>query len=271
MIGYSKGGTGYCLIKVDNLFDDTTEAKGIDNIPLMIDTTYQPERRIRTTGEVIQLPLMMGSQPIMQVSAGYPGYGAVRYIPNQDTDEELATALYSQGYYNYKVMSDIAPEVRIGDKLHFKWRTLFSRKNLVAETKGKDGRQWIYKVPYDQIYCAVRDGKIIPIGSHVFIDPVFESWDEILVPTYSEIKDKFGKPILRPKSQWIQTRSAPKQKDRLGVVKHIGTPLKGDIRNLEVGDKILYKPNLKSMITVEGTKYFIMLQDMVCAKVDDNE
>lgn len=269
MIGYSKGGTGYCLIKVDNLFEDTTESKGIDNIPLMVDTTFQPERRIRTTGEVIQLPLFMGNQPILSVNSGWPGYGPIRYIPDHDTDEELATALYSQGDYNYRVMSDIVPEIEIGMKIHFKWRTLFSHKNLIAETKGENGRQWIYKVNYDQIYCAVKDGKIIPIGSHLFIDPIFENWDELLIPTYSNIKDKDGKPILRPKSQWIQTRSAPKQKDRLGVIKHIGSPLKGDVCHLSVGEKVLYKPNLKSMITVEGQKYFIILQDMVVCKVID--
>lgn len=269
MIGYSKGGTGYVLVKVDNIYVDITEAKGIGNVPIMIDTTYQPERRVRTTGEVIQLPLFMGKQPIMQVPVGWPGYGAVRYIPNHDTDEELATALYSQGYYNYRTMEDIAPEIQVGDKLHFKWRTLFSRKNLIAETKVKDGRQWIYKVPYDQVYCAVRDGKIIPIGSHVFIDPVFEDWDEILVKTYSDVKDRYGNKILKDKKFWIQTKSAPAQKDRLGIVKHVGTPLKGDICYLSVGDKVLYKPNLKSMITVEGKKYFIMLQDMVVCKVNE--
>lgn len=269
MIGYSKGGTGYCLVKIDNLFEDTTEAKGINNIPLMTDTTFQPERRIRTTGEVIQLPLFMGRQPIMQIPGGYPGYGAIRYIPDHDSDEELSQALYSHGYYDYRLMEDIAPEVEIGMKIHFKWRTLFARKNLIAETKGKDGRQWIYKVPYDQIYCGVKDGEIIPIGSHVFIDPVLESWDEILLPTYSHIKDKEGKPIIKPKSQWIQTKSAPSQKDRLGIVRHIGTPLRGDVRHLEVGDKVLYKPNLKSMITVEGAKYFIMLQDMIVCKVSE--
>lgn len=268
MIGYSKGGTGYCLIKVDNLFEDQTESKGIDNLPLMVDTTFQPERRIRTTGEVIQLPLFMGNQPIMSIGASWPGYGPIRYLPDQDSDDEISTSLYSQGYYDYKVMSDIELDVKIGDVLLMKWRVIFGHKNLVAETKDKKGdRMWIYKCPMDHAYCAIRNGEIIMLGSYVFVDGVFEEWDDILVPTYSHIKDEHGKPILKPKSQWIQKKTAPGQLNRQGIVKHIGLPLKGEKRYLEVGDKILYKPNLKSLITVQGKRYFALLQDQIIARV----
>lgn len=270
MIGYKKGGTGYCLIKVDNPFEVDTGAKGINNIPLVSDVTFQPERRARTSAIVIQEPLFLGNQPILQVNSGWPGYGPVRHIPDHDSDEDISTVLYSQGDYNYKVMSDIAPEVKIGDKAYFVWRVLFNRKNLIAETKAKSGdREWIYRLSYENIYCVVRDENIIMIGSYVLIDPILESWESIFVPTYSHIKDEHGKPILKPRSQWIQSKTAPAQKDRLGIVKHIGTPLRGDVCHLSVGDKVLYKPNLKSMITVEGVKYFCMRSDFVVAKVLD--
>ena len=270
MIGYSRGGTGYCLVKVDNLFVDETEAKGIDNVPLVTDTTFRPERRARTSAVVIQTPLFMGGQPILQVPNGFPGYGAIRYLPNQDVDDELSTSLYSQGDYNYRVMSDIEPEICVNDKAYFVWRVLFNRSNLIAESKDEKGdRQWIYKASYENIYCVVRDGQIIMIGSFVLIDPVLEKWEDLLIPTYSHIKDKFGKPILKPRSQWIQTKSSVGQKDRFGVIKHIGSPLKGDVCYLSVGDKILYKPNLKSLITIEGVRYFCMRQDFIIAKVDE--
>lgn len=270
MIGYSKGGTGYVLVKVDNIYVDITEAKGIGNMPIVSDVTYQPERRMRTTAVVIQEPLFMGNQPIMSIPSGFPGYGPTRYLPDHDSDETISTSLYSQGYYNYKVMSDIEPIVRTGDRVHFVWRTLFSHKNLIAETATKEGKSFIYKVPYDGIYCAVRDEKILMVGSNVLIDPVFENWESILRPTYyPNVKDKFGNPIPKDKKFWIQTKVSPGQKDRQGIIKHIGEPLRGDVRHLEPGDRVLYKPNLKNMITVEGNRYFCMKQDHIVCKIID--
>lgn len=268
MIGYSKGGTGYCLIKVDNLFDDVTEAKGIDNIPLVSDVTYRPEQRARISGTVIQEPLFMGGQPIFQTSIGFPGYGPIRHIPDHDSDETISTSLYSQGYYNYKVMSDIEPEVRLNDKIWFKWRVLHNRRNLIAETKNKSGdREYIFRCPYDHIYCTMRDGKILPIGSHVFLEPVMEEFDDILIKTYSNVKGLDGKFILKDKKFWIQSKVVPQQKDRQAIVRHIGKPLRGDTRYLNEGDRVLYKPNLKSLLTIEGKRYFIVLADMIIAKI----
>lgn len=270
MIGYSKGGTGYCLIKVDNLFEDQTESKGIDNIPLVSDVTFRPEQRARTTGIVIQEPLFMGGQPIYQTSVGFPGYGAIRYTPDADVDEELATALYSQGDYNYKVMSDIEPDCRVGSKIWFKWRVLHNHNNLIAETKNKQGeREYIFRCGYDHIYCTIKDGKILPIGGHIFLEPILEDFDDILIKTYSNIKGPDGKFILKDKKFWIQSKVIPQQRDRQAIVRHIGKPLRGETQYLKENDRVLYKPSLKNLLTIEGKRYFVIPADQIIAKLID--
>jgi co-chaperonin GroES (HSP10) len=109
------------------------------------------------------------------------------------------------------------------------------------------------------------------IGSHVLIDPIMESWDEILHPTYYDIKDKFGAKIPRPKSEWLQIKTAPAKKDRQGIIKHIGSPLRGEKCHLAQGDKILFKPNMRNLIKIEDKNYFVMRQDQIVCKVIEEQ
>jgi len=266
-LNYKKGGSGYVLIKIKgNLFDTNSGKKGVNGQEITIDATFQKEKRARIDGEVIQLPFFMGNAPISQLPVGYPAYGMAREMFNEDMDENIPE-LYSPigGIYNYKMMSDIEQEVQLGDRIYFKWRVTFNHKNLVAQSI--DPPTWIFRVSYDNIYCAIRDSKIIMVGSHVLIDPVMESWDSILRPTYYDIKDKQGNLIPRPKEQWLQIKTAPSKKDKQGIVAEIGSPLKGEKCYLSKGDKILFKPNMKSLIRIENKSYFVLRQDQIVCKV----
>lgn len=268
MLGYKRGGAGYALIKVHSLSESGTGKTGVDNKEIMLDTSFEPQRRAKTSGTVIQLPLYMGNMPIIQIPDGFPGYGAQRTFADDDM-EDPSPALYTTGNVRFRMMADIAQEVQIGDTIHFKWRVLYGRNNMVAESISKDAATpstWIFRVPYDHIYCAVRDGSIIPIGSHVLIDPIFETWDEILRPTYYEFKNALGEFIPRPKDQWIQTKVAPAKKDRQGIVAHVGTPLAGEQREIEPGDKVLFRPNLKNLVKIEGKSYFVLRQSQITCK-----
>lgn len=270
VLTFSKGGSGYVLIKITgNLFNTKTGIKGLDGQDLQVDSTFQKERRARLDGEVIQTPFYMGNAPISQIPIGYPSYGQIRDI-KEDMDDSVPQ-LYAAtgGLYEYKMMSDIIQEVNIGDKIYFKWRVTFNHKNLMAQSVGNGTPTWIFRCQYDNIYCKVTDGKITMIGSHVLIDPVKETWDEILHPTYYDIKGADGKYIPRPKSEWIQVKTAPGNKDRQGVVAEVGTPLKGEKCLLSKGDRILFKPNMKSLLTIEGKQYFVLRQDQIVCKIQN--
>lgn len=274
LISYKKGGAGYVLIKVHSLRDSSTGYKGIDGKEIMVDTSFEPERKVRTNGEVIQLPFYMGSIPFSQIPIGTPSYGAIRDVTDGDMDDPHP-ALYSiGGFMEYKLTSDIEPEVQIGDKIYFPWRVLHAAKNMIAETISKEAtkvKTWIYKVPYDNIYCAVRDGKTIMVGSWVFIDPIWETWEEILRPTYYPFKNARGEFEKRPQKEWLQVKVAPSKMDRQGIVAHVGSPLRGERCNLAVGDKVLFRPNLRNLVKIEDKKYFVMRQEHVVCKVHEYE
>lgn len=266
MIGYSKGGSGYCLIKVDNLYRVDEKINGQ---AIVIDNSFRPEHRVRTWGKIIQLPFIMGNTPIIQKSNGYPGYGAIRMAEGEMSAP--AESFYTPGSVNqYKMMSDIVQDLAIDDLIYFKWRVIYSLKNRIAEEVGKDKKKsWIYKVPYDHIFCKVKDDKITMVGSFVLIDPIFETWDEILRPTYTQFKDKHGNWIPKPKSEWLQVKVAPSKLDKTGIVAHVGAPLRGETCELKPGQKVLFRPNLKNLVTIEGRKYFVMLQDHVTCTIEE--
>lgn len=259
MTKYTRGGVGSLLVQMSAVYKTGTGIKGLNGQELVLgDEGYAKEKHANTSGVVIQIPVSYGKHPIGSSRSGFPAYGASR-LP--EADVVIKDVFYARPNNKIKFRNDIEPEIQVGDKVYCPWTAVFDKRNLIA--KGADGKSFIFKVAVDLVYAVVRAGKIIPIGSHVLIDPVFESWESILRPTYYDFKDKFGKPMERPKSEWLQVKTAPKQIDRQGIIKHIGSPLKGETCQLKPSMKVLYKPNLKNLLEIEGEKYFIMRQDQI--------
>lgn len=267
MLGFKRGGVGHVLIRTDSIHETVVNLKGSNGQNLVTDVTYLPQQRTRIYGTVIQLPVSMGNRPIVQINPGSPGYGAIRI--QKDEMDSPSPAFYAiGGVLKYKYLSDIEPEVKIDDKIYFKWRAMDSKQNLVAKSTSEPP-EYIFKIPYDQIFCIVRDGVIIPVGAHVLIDPEVETFEDVSVPTfYPFIDDKTGKPKIRPKEEWLLKKAFPENMDRHGKVMHIGKPLRGDINVLSVGDRVLYKLKIKNLFTIEDKKYIVLRQDKIIAKLD---
>lgn len=256
---YSRGGVGSILVRMEHIHEAGTGILGLDGKELVVgDTRLEKERRARTNATVIQVPISLGRKPIGSTKTGLPAYGPSR-LP--EADVSVHDAIYARPQNKITWMSDIAPEVKVGDKIFFPWTQTLDSRNVIA--KARDGKSVIVRISYDTVYAVIRERKIIPIGGHILIDPVFETWDHILKPTFYNFNGPDGKPAPRPKSEWIAVKTAPKHIDREGVVKHIGTPLKGQRCALKPGTRVLYKPKLQNMVDIEGEKYFIMRQDQI--------
>lgn len=64
---------------------------------------------------------------------------------------------------------DFQVNVKAGDKLYFNYQTLLDENNCIEE-----GGVEYWGVEYYQAIALVRDGEIIPVGSHVLIEPIQE-------------------------------------------------------------------------------------------------
>lgn len=239
----------YLVFKTNFLFNEHAKFKGVGGRELVIDTSFEPARHCRIYGEVTSVPKYLSNVPISQIHRGLPSY--VDFSP-----------------YSYKYISDIEMEIQPGDRVYYHFNTIHP-KNFVHIDGVDPNRTWYLKLRYDQAICVVRGEKIIPIGGYVLIEPDLESWDDILKPVRSTIKDKNGDFILKPKDQWLQTKVRPDRKYLTGFVKYIGTPLKGDVNELEIGQKIVYRRHADWVQKIEGTEYYAIRQRHIVGKFDN--
>jgi co-chaperonin GroES (HSP10) len=137
----------------------------------------------------------------------------------------------------YSYISDIAQEVQPGDKIYFNYKILSEESAQIAETNKKDP---IYPVRYDMIYCAVRGDQIIPIGGWTLIVPILQK--ETVSPSGI---------VVAPKDKFYPA---------IGIVAHIGTPLKNQEAHVEVGDRVLLRKNADFLINIEGDDYYVAQQ-----------
>lgn len=262
MIEYSAF-TNYIIFRTEKLFEDKVRLGGENGRELYIDPSYDPQRHTRCFGEVVSVPSQLTNAILHQEHSGMPGYK-------------------ESSPYSYKFINDIQMDVLPSDKIFFHFNTIpgaLKSNGIVHEEGVFPNRTYYLKVRYDQVICAARTTltsdsvvtNIIPIGGYTLIDPDFESWDDILVPTYSNIMDKAGKPQLRPKSQWLQKKVAPSYKYLTGFVRHVGSPLIGDETEIEVGQKIWYRQNADWQVKIEERDYFVVRQRHIIGKEVDGK
>lgn len=75
--------------------------------------------------------------------------------------------------------------VQVGDKLYFNYNVIMDETNLIVN----DGKEY-WLVDYYQALAIVRDGKILPVGEHILIEPqeVEVSSDTIIIPDTAKTK-----------------------------------------------------------------------------------
>ena len=241
----------YIVFKTDSLFNDKVQYKGVDGKDLVIDPSFDPAKHVRCYGEVVSLPLHLTKRPVSQEHRGTPAYS-------------------EESPFEYKFISDVSRDIEVGDRIYFHFNTI-CEKNFVKVEGTHPNRTWYYKVSYEQVLCAVRAGKIIPIASYVLCDPDFESWDDILLPVRSDIKGPDGQYLMKPKDQWIQTKTKPEYKYLTAFVRYVGKPFNGDQCEIEVGQKVWYRRNADWMNKVEGRDYFAIRQRHIVGKEVDGE
>jgi co-chaperonin GroES (HSP10) len=251
--------TDFVIFKTDTLFNSHVKFKGLNGRDLVLDTSFDPQRHSRLYGEVVSVPGVLTGKALMQESIGMPAY-------------------HEKAPFNYKFLCDIPMDIKPGDRIYYHFNTI-KPNNIIKEEGVHPNKTWYIKVRYDNILCTVRTTltadsvvtDIIPIGGYTLIDPDFESWDDILKPTYSNIMGEDGKPMLKPKEQWLQTKVAPSYKYLTGFVKHVGKPLIGDETEIEVGQKIWYRINADWQVKIEERDYFVVRQRHIIGKEVDGK
>jgi hypothetical protein len=129
------------------------------------------------------------------------------------------------------------------------------------ESNGKKLHIYTDKHGFDHLY----EKDIIMIGSYVLIEPDFETWEDISIPIPETLNGKKllnpdGSVRMKPKDQWLVTKTAPGEKYLRGWVRHVGSPLKGDSAVAEQGEYVYFQRFADTKIKIEGKDYFRVKQ-----------
>lgn len=275
----TKTGTTLYLTTQQFTSDDT-----VDN------SNFKPTMIRKHYGVVIGLPLRLTTDvKITQIDPGLPAPG--RYLSNESVAGMLKYAsswdCLNSFEYEWKTSADLEMEVKIGDKIYFHHNTV-TNDNLVSEIGPK-----VYKLGYSNAICVVRytpagievthkctseykcsngdswsswevldtkpfDAKteIIPVAAHILVEPLWEEGVEDLGNGQRGKLSKFG----------IVSELHDHPEPLRGKVVATSSPFKGEKRELEVGDNIIYLPHSDYEMEIEGKKYYVMKYWEIIAK-----
>lgn len=214
--------SNHIYVNIDSLFEDKLNTKS--GVTLYNDTSWNPEWGVTAHGIVRTAPKVIKSNRRLTIFKG-------------DTKQFGNTGVSPDNYRE----SDIYPDVQVGDKIYFRYTVIWAVDSVKQGTL-IDG-ELLYYVPYKDVFCIVRDGDIIPVGSHVLMEAVEEN--KIATPTLI-IPEALNRAVSTDKA----------------IIRHIGKPLKGaSAPNAEVGDLVVYSKRVGEAYTIEGKEYVIAYHD----------
>jgi len=233
----------YVFIKAENAVEDTVM---MGETTLFLDGSFDPLKNARIYGKVVAIP--------EKLTDAFIGLKA----------EEMPISLEEPR--QFRKLSDITPTIEVGDTIYFHYGVLGEESNelMVAILNGDP----VYRVRYDRIWAREdKDGNVEGIGSNVLVEPIKESWDDIKLKTYTELKDTEGNFIPRPEEEWLYMKVAPESNKLEGIVKYSGYNFKG-YDPVEAGRRVMFIKNADFQIKIGDEQLFVMKSHNVMCYLD---
>lgn len=144
---------------------------------------------------------------------------------------------------------EIEKDVEVGDIIYFHYLTTSDETNCIHGN--------YYKVPYYWIFCSVRAGSIIPIGSWTLCEKIVEE-------TFNEVEVNGVKIQATMSQSGLVTGVAKTPSVKYAKLAHIGKPLVG-INALDAtqNDVVILEKNSNFVNTVEGKEYYTVQQEYI--------
>ncbi len=236
---------GYVFVSIPNEFNE--HAGGTK---LITDWTHDKWRYKTIHGKVLSACRHPGSGVLYPVPLGYP------------KSREMAR--------NQEIVRTTHQKVIIqkGDTIYFHYLTV-SPGNYIKREKGAA----IYKVPYESIFCTIRNKKIFMINGNVLVTDVYEKG---YGPVDVEGKDIMAstKEITRTDGSKVElvTGIADKPQYRKGMIQNIGDGIPPLTRaTLNEGDTIIFREDSEFDNEIQNKEYYVMKQWDIMAKVSGKE
>lgn len=260
----------YFIVLLDKKYNSDTTESGI----IKINEAYLEEwaeahlKHRRQFGIIINAPAQFSDTVVDVILPGPPEprlFVSSEHIMNMENLGYTKVPQYYPSSYDEftsVTLLDIArkTDIRAKDKVYFDYLAT-DEKNFLGPHKGG----LLYMVRVDQIYCVVRDGKIIPQGEWCLVKPDMETWEDITSPKGVIMKAAPGAKFVAEydeNSEYIGHKMIIEGKYLNGFVHSIR-----DRADLKVGDKILYQRNADYTVVIEGEQLYVMKEEDILVKV----
>lgn len=158
----------------------------------------------------------------------------------------------------------IDPILEIGDKVYFRHVNTDSDATTVASSFGNEYESMLKRIPYDDVFCVVRDGEIIPVGGWILGEPelVGEGEIELIDDGRGNLKKvkltylNRALNIVEPYSEEFDVRTAR--------VKYRSKFIDSN-DEIEVGD-LVYGVNINYLNVIEGQDFYCFKEETVMGK-----
>lgn len=201
---------------------------------------------------------------------GFTLYRGLGYNPGQQLFHvpEYGEVVAAPLALNSKLETNV--DVKVGDRVYFHFHTV-DEENFISEVQELDG-QLVYKVFYNECYCAVRDGKIIMLNHNVFCTPVMQEQEDGFSKSGIQLRPNVD-PL--PVKQRAIVAHMPDYKDGVwrrwvddtNPLNQEGVCEVNDVV-FSAGDEVHYAPESDIPIEIEGETFYRMEMHDVLAIIE---
>jgi hypothetical protein len=280
--------TDYVLIRVESKFNDKIGSLHLSIDPKIIQDENTPddevpedvinaEKNVRTSGIVVGAPSKLSPVSLYEKYEGTPKYApwinheiikdAILRMPPKMRNRYGRNMYYPGNPVESFQKQPNIPEMQPGDTVHFEYSSLLAQDAYFDE----DSRGEIYKIPYQSIYCYVRNGQTVMVNGWVFVESVtVERFSEHIIfinnkPQQNVGKVAFCSPFLdnfvpKPGDTCLFLRTLFSVKDWDAVNNSF------EISGYLVGDKIYYPMKQWEIVAIDKAGVWETVNDFVTVK-----
>ena len=153
--------------------------------------------------------------------------------------------------------NEIEATIQEGDDIHFRFMNIADEKSYLEKSVNDFSEKRTLRVPYEDIFCIVRNGEIIPVGEWVLGEPYIDSeGEEVSMPIGAG-----GSTTIKVNlsSSGLITSVNDKPSIHKAIVRYAGA-FKGEEVVLRNGDIIFSKIGINFENEINGKSYYCFLQ-----------
>ena len=263
-----QAGLNKIIVRTKKLSNDTISSNILDvngeAQELYLDTSYSPLHHAKIDVEVVSVGMMKGGE-IHNKYIGFPTYAApYKQFARKGHESEYIQKSKAASFREFLGYENFNWDIQAGDTVYMHYIDLSEGNELFV----LDGYHYFNITP-SNIFCVVRDGKIIPQLGWILVSPFYGKEVTDIVYYVDDKKVEIKGVVDEKTGLVIETGNKPKY--LTGVVEHSGKSEGFHKEEIASGSVILFQNKSEFDNEIEGETYYTMRSWDVVAVLDTED